>query len=178
MDGDSLSCPNCGPVVRKSDGFGGTNLAAVIAGDLAVIDSWLDAYSTETSFTTTKRDAKTDGKVRWAVDTSHDIAVECLYDEQNPRFVAIRALTKVNAESVFLQRNSLTLIAARSGVQPCGERHSSSNIFDGNSTDGYWGMVQYLSVHALTTQLLAQIINRLASAMTDAIAELGGGSEE
>ena len=165
-------CPKCGATVRKTEGFGSTNLAAMIAGDVGAIDSWLDTYSTDTSHDIVKRESNSTNDIRWAIGSQYSVAIECVYDEQKTGFVLIRAVTKNECARMLQKSEQLSGVAARFGVQPCGERHSGWNIADGSSGDGYWGMVQYLNINTLSTALLDSVTKRLNDGIETANAEL------
>lgn len=170
-------CPRCGTTVCKTDGFSGMNLAAVVAGDIAAIDSWLDAYARDSEQQIVKR--KTDEKKQfgWSIGTPHNVAVECVYDQKNTGFVAIRALSKHNASLVFQNPDALTSVSTRFGFQPDGEQHNDWSLFEGTSSDGVWGMVDYVNTNSLTTSLLVSIAQRLHDAMQVAMSELFGDSK-
>ena len=170
-------CPKCGTTVRTTDGFSGMNLAAVIAGDVAEIDTWLDKYAYETSQQIAKRDLENDHGFLWAVGTSHKFACECFYDQKKTGFVAIRMVTKTQAETVIERRDRLTDVAARFTLQPHHVRHSGWNISDGSSTDAVWGMVQYLDINSLTITLLTSATERINDAMQLARSEILGDAE-
>ena len=166
------NCPKCGTTVRKSEGFGSTNLAAMIAGDVAAIDTWLDSYSTDTQHDVVKRESISKDEIRWAIGTQHSVAIECVYDEKKTGYVLIRAVTKTDCERMLQNSAKLSDVAARFGVQPCGERHSGWDIAERSSNDGYWGMVQYLNINTLSTALLISVVNRLIDGVETANAEL------
>ena len=165
-------CPKCGTTVRKSEDFGSTNLIAMIAGDVGAIDSWLETYSNDTSHDVVKRESNSKNEIRWAIGSQYSVAIECVYDEKKTGFVLIRAITKNACERMFQQSAQLSDVAARFGIQPCGERQSGWDIADGSSDDGYWGMVQYLNVNTLSTALLNSVAKRLNDGVATASTEL------
>ncbi|MCA9201032.1 MAG: hypothetical protein KDA87_26010 [Planctomycetales bacterium] len=168
------NCPHCGTTVRKTDGFAGTNLAAVIAGDIAAIDTWLDSYANEISQRIARRNQDDRNEFRWSVGTPYDIAIECLYHQKQTGIVAIRALSKHNAASVFRNPDALTNVASGFGLQPVGEKHSNWDIADGSSSDGFWGMVNYYNTNTLTTELLVSVAKRMDDAMREAMSHFSG----
>ena len=168
------NCPYCGTMVRKSEGFGSTNLAAIISEDIAAIDAWLARYSTETSNQVVRRSA--DRKHHhWSVGSQYKLAIECLYDERTNGLIELRGITSDSSETVLQHSDQLAVIASRFGIQPCGERQTGWSITDGDSIAGFWGMVQYANINVLSTLLLNAVIDRLNDAMRSARSELLGG---
>ena len=137
------NCPKCGTTVRQTDGFSRTDHAAVTAGDIAEIDTWLENYANETSQKIVKRDLEDGRGFLWAVGTAHDFACECFYDEKTTGFLSMRLVSKSYAEKVLERPERLTDLAARFGLQPYGVRHNGWHISDGQTSDTVWGMAQY-----------------------------------
>ena len=159
------SCPNCGSTVRTGDSFSGTNLTAVIAGDVAAIDQWLDDYEKKTTHKTVKRPCENTHELLWAVGTPHNLAIECHYDKKRTGFVAIRAVARIQAQFGDAQMRHLPVVSSRAGLQPFAIRQHRLNSSDGASSDGVWGMVQYINTNTLTTDLLTSVAKRRNDAM-------------
>jgi hypothetical protein len=171
------SCPKCGTVVRTSEGFAGTDLAALIAGEVAEIDTWLDNYSKDTSQDVVKRHVAKDRGFLWAVGTNFDFAFECYYDQKRTGFVEIRVVTKRQAHTVMSRASELADLATGLAVQPYGVWESGWDITDGSSSEAVWGLVQYANVNTLNTAFLVSVIEKLSEAMQLAEARLLGEEE-
>lgn len=167
-------CPRCGTTVRKSDGISGTNFAALIAGNVAAIDTWLDNYATETTHRVVKRPIRDNRSFLWAMETPFGFACECHFDQKRPYIVSLRLASKHGAGIINKNPARLVAAAARFGLQPYGVRQTSMNIENGTTIDEVWGMVQYLDINTLTTSLLTNVADRINTAMQHAATELLG----
>jgi len=121
--------------VREIEGFAGTNVTALIAGDVAAIDAWLDKYSIESSQPMVKRETGKDHGFLWSVGTPYRFACECYYDQRRNGFVEIRMVTKTQAQTVLERWNDLANLATKSAFQPHGVRQSGFDISVGSFTD-------------------------------------------
>ena len=171
------NCPYCGTMFRRSEGFGSTNLAAIIVDDVAATDEWLDRYASDTSNRIEKLTPDGKNEIRWAIGSRHSFAIECVYDEKRTGFLELRCITRNGAATVFERPDRLAEIAARFALQPCGARQRGWDISVGNLSDGYWGMVQYLNISILSTKLLSSIIERSSDAMRIAQSEILGDTK-
>ena len=164
-------CPKCSSVIRQSNKSIGTDLVAVIAGDIAAIDEWIDGYAADTTQLVRKRPIENGTEWRWAIGTPHAFACECYYDQKRTGFAQIRMVTKDHSEIVWKRQNDLAEMAAKCGLQPFGSRQSM--VLDG-ATEAVWGIVQYVNVNTLSTSLLKAAAKRLDEAMRFAVAGLLG----
>lgn len=166
------SCPKCGRTVRETDRVLGTNVAAIIAAEVAEIDTWLDRYANDSSEQILKRRSDNHRDIRWAVGTPSEFACECCYDQRKTGFVAVRLVTKAHAATISQDPKGLTDVAARFGLQPFCARYRGQDDSNVPSTDAIWGMVQYLDTNSLSTRLLTCVAERISEAMRIAIEKL------
>lgn len=167
-------CPKCGETIRKAEGFARANFAAIVVGEVAAIDTWLDNYASDMSCRIVKRNTGNNLELCWVVGTPHSFAIECVYHEMQTGIVAIRAATQNSADSVLKETEKLASIAAQCGIQPYATRQDSWGISERASTNAVWGMVQYVSISTLSTMLLTTVANRLNNAMHTAKSEILG----
>lgn len=168
------SCPKCGDVVRKSDGFSGENVAAITAEDVSAIELWLSEESEALKLECEpNREKEGYGQYRWQVsgsllaDCPPNWVIAVIHTTRTPGILKVR----LTASEQRLVPDGLTptLIAVfrDHGLQPHGERTQSSGI-SGSRQETRWGAQQYLNTNSLTQGLMRPVALRLISAMWDA----------
>jgi len=118
------SCPHCHHVIRKEDGWSSTNVTAMIAGDVAAIDAWLDNHANNRAAKIAKRNTDQKKEYRWAVETNLTWPCEVAYSSSSPGFISLRLVSTDNVDAVVAKPARLQAICGSHGVEPFGERHS------------------------------------------------------
>jgi len=162
-------CPYCGAVVQVTEGFGGTDIVAMVAGDVAAIDSWLDHHAGIVGVEI-KRPSTKERSNLWTFSTPYPWTCEVSYEQKLPNMLAIRFVTEENAEAVFANPARTAIACAKHGVQLYGYRKTKPMT---EQVTAKWGVTQYLSLYKLPEELFEPILSRLDSAMKEVLTSLG-----
>jgi hypothetical protein len=160
-------CPHCGDIVRQSEGFAWRDTDAQIQEDVSGIAAWLDTVARQTEgMTVTVDPAKeTSGLYVWVITgVSGSWLCQVRFLTKTLGIAEIRLLSRASLEVVFADKEKLPAIAAAHGVQPHGERITSTD----QGVTGLWGVCLFLATHILPTGLFPAVVDRLSAAMQDA----------
>lgn len=168
------SCPKCGDVVRKSDGFSGENVAAITAEDVSAIETWLAEESEALKLECrANREKEGSGHYRWQVtgsllaDCPPNWVIEIIHTTRTPGILKVRLTASEQRLLPDGLTRSLIGVFRDHGLQPHGERTQSSGI-SGSRQETRWGAQQYLNTNSLSQGLMRPVVLRLIGAMRDA----------
>lgn len=165
------SCPYCQQVIRKEEGWSSTNITAMIAGDVAAIDAWLDNHSNARGVKIAKRNTEQKKEYRWSVEANLAWPCEIAYSTSRPGFISVRLLSTDDTQAVVGHPATLHAICGNHGVEPFGERHSDGIT---GEVAAIWGAAQHFSTDTLCEEQFEPILQRLDAAMKDVQAHLLG----
>jgi hypothetical protein len=169
------TCPRCGTLVREGEAFRYEDTEAIIAEDVATIDSWLTREQTGLGFDYEQiRDREAQGEYLWRATGSPlagcpaNWAIEVSYATKSPGVTAARVVC-TEPESLDVETiRRVTSVFCPDGLQPYGTRKSGSRV-EGDHAETRWGGEQYLNTSTLEPGLLDCVLKRLVAAMWDAL---------
>jgi hypothetical protein len=178
------TCPRCGTIIRQGNAFRYGNTEAIIAEDVDAIDIWLTAEKQGLRFEYQQlRDREAQGEYLWRA-TGAPLAgcpdnwgIEVFYATKSPGIMAVRVTA---TEAQYLDDDvtgPLMGVFRGHGLQPHGTRGSGAGLAGPHEVTR-WGGQQYLNTDTLGAGLLQPVLNRLITAMRDALAmrNQGGGA--
>ncbi len=162
-------CPECSSVVRESDDFSWTNLAAIFADEIAEIEDKLSLYSQDSSFRYIPDKPRNDGEHLWVMRPQSEFTHEFCYSEKTTGFVTMRIVSEKKADSVWANPKKLVEEAAKHSLQVFSHRRTELLV---DKVHAVWGLEQYFNVKTLSTGLFAAVMHRQKDAMHDLIAHI------